>query len=152
MSNGLKEGAATQLFCCFLADVSTVTWGYPDHGGDSSEVQDQLKGVKRLQANKSALVGILVDGSVVTWGQSDYGGDSSRVQDQLKSVQQVQAAQSAFAAILADGSVVTWGKPDSGGDCLAVSDQFAYVCICAVSLAQSHLAVQNPTRFCLAYV
>eukprot|EP00435_Cladocopium_sp_Y103_P039449 s1029_g10.t1 len=91
------------------------------NGGDSSEVQDQLKGVQQVQAICSAFAAILADGSVVTWGNPDSGGDSSEVQDQLKGVQQVQATCSAFAAILADGSVVTWGDPDSGGDSSAVA-------------------------------
>ena len=85
-----------------------MTWGDPDFGGDSSEVQDQLKGVRQLPATPHAFAAILADGSVVTWGHPDFGGDSSEVQYQLKGVQQVQATETAFAAILADGSVVTW--------------------------------------------
>ena len=84
-----------------------MTWGNPYSGGDSSEVQDQLKGVQQVQATYGAFAAILVDGSVVTWGDPGSGGDSSYVQDQLKGVQQVQANCEAFAAILADGSVVT---------------------------------------------
>ena len=104
-----------------------VTWGYPDFGGDSSEVQEQLEGVQQIQANNGAFAAILADGLVVTWGEADSGGDSSEVQDQLKGVQQVQATSHAFAAILADGSVVTWSAPDFGGDSSAVATQFAYV-------------------------
>ena len=81
-----------------------MTWGDPDNGGDSSEVQDQLKGVQQVQAAESAFAAILADGLVVTWGDPDSGGDSSQVQDQLKGVQQVQTTGRAFAAILADGS------------------------------------------------
>ena len=40
----------------------------PASGGDSSEVQDQLKGVQQIQANCSAFAAILADESVVTWG------------------------------------------------------------------------------------
>ena len=100
-----------------------VTWGDPDWGGDSSEVQDQLKGVQQLQATDQAFAAILADGSVVTWGDPEFGGDSSEVQDQLKGVQQLQATSHAFAAILADGSVVTWGDPEYGGDSSEVQDQ-----------------------------
>ena len=43
-------------------------------GGDSSKVQNQLKGVQQVQATKSiffsAFAAILADGSVVTWGVS----------------------------------------------------------------------------------
>ena len=117
-----------------------MTWGDRDSGGDSSEVQDRLKGVQQVQSNQSAFVAILEDtdggarcclgrragsghGSVVTWGDPRYGGDSSEVQVRLKGVQQVQATEIAFAAILADGSVVTWGDPDSGGDSSKVQDR-----------------------------
>ena len=85
-----------------------MTWGDPGFGGDSSQVQDQLKGVQQIQATSSAFAAILADGLVVTWADPDYGGDSSEVQDQLKGVQQIQATYSAFAAILANGLVVTW--------------------------------------------
>ena len=54
-----------------------MTWGDPDSGGDSSEVQDRLKGVQQVQANDSAFAAILADGSVVTWGSPHFGGDSS---------------------------------------------------------------------------
>ena len=50
-----------------------VTWGDPDDGGDSSEVQDLLKGVQQVQATTGAFAAILADGSVVTWGDPAYG-------------------------------------------------------------------------------
>ena len=78
-------GAAFALFCC--GGDRVVTWGKSDYGGDSSEVQDRLKGVQQVQSNIRAFAAILADGSVVTWGDPDYGGDSSEVQDQLKGVQ-----------------------------------------------------------------
>ena len=66
-----------QSFSSILQDGSVVTWGDADFGGDSSAVQDQLKGVQQIQANSGALAAILEDGSVVTWGDADFGGDSS---------------------------------------------------------------------------
>ena len=102
---------------------SVVTWGDADYGGDCSVVQDQLKGVQKIQATHAAFAAILADGSVVTWGDAGHGGDSSAVRDQLKGVQQIQATERAFAAILADGSVVTWGRASCGGDSSAVQDQ-----------------------------
>ena len=116
--------AAFALYCS--GGDRVVTWGKPDYGdygGDSSQVQDQLKGVQQVQATLSAFAAILADGSVAAWGEPGFGGDSSQVQDQLKGVQQVQATSYAFAAILADGSVVTWGRPDFGGDSSQVQDQ-----------------------------
>ena len=133
-----KVAAAAAAFALFCPGGDrVVTWGDPDWGGDSSEVQDLLKGVQQIQATNYAFAAILADGSVVTWGDPDWGGDSSAVQDQLKGVQQVQAARDgAFAAILADGSVVTWGKPDFGGDSSKVQDQLK-----GVQQIQSNIAV-----------
>jgi hypothetical protein len=70
-----------QQFYAILADGSVVTLGSPDHGGDSSQVQDQLKNVQKISGTSAAFAAILGDGSVVPWGQPARGGDSSRVQD-----------------------------------------------------------------------
>ena len=117
--------AATALaFALFCSGGNrVVTWGHPGYGGDSSGVQDQLKGVQQIQATDNAFAALLADGLVVTWGDPGYGGDSSEVQDQLKGVKQIQSTYRAFAAILADGLVVTWGDPDDGGDSSEVQDQ-----------------------------
>ena len=40
------DGAFTAL----LADRSVVTWGHPHSGGDSSAVQNQVKGVQHVEA------------------------------------------------------------------------------------------------------
>jgi len=123
-----KLAATDEAFAFFCPGGDwVVTWGDPLSGGDSSEVQDQLKDVQQVQATNRAFAAILANGSVVTWGNPDYGGDSSEVQDRLKDVQQVQATYQAFAAILEDGSVVTWGHPPSGGDCSAVQDRLKNV-------------------------
>ena len=53
--------------------------GDPDFGGDSSEVQDQLRHVQQIQVTERAFAAILADRSVVTWGHPGYGGDSSEV-------------------------------------------------------------------------
>ena len=63
-----------------------MTWGQKDLGGDSRDVQAQLKDVQQIQASEGAFAAILGDGRVVTWGSASYGGDSSAVQDELKSV------------------------------------------------------------------
>ena len=85
-----------------------------------SAVQDQLRGVRQIQATVGAFAAILADGSVVTWGAAEYGGDSSAVQHQLRGVHQIQSTSCAFAAILGDGSVVTWGYGNQVGDSSAV--------------------------------
>ena len=79
---------AFALFC--PGGDRVVTWGPSGLGGDSSHVQEQLKGVQKVQASYGAFAAILTDGSVVTWGSPHFGGDSSQVQHQLKGVQQVQ--------------------------------------------------------------
>lgn len=61
-----------------------VTWGDARCGGDSSGVQDQLCGVRLVQASLGAFAALLEDGSVVTWGDAEHGADSSQVQHQLK--------------------------------------------------------------------
>ena len=57
---------AYALWC--HGDSTTVTWGDADCGGDSSAVQDQLRGVQQMQAGGYAFAAILADGSVVTLG------------------------------------------------------------------------------------
>ena len=111
----------------FHGDSILVTWGSEPWGGDSSAVQDQLKGVQQIQATDTAFAAILEDGSVVTWGHADCGGDSSAVQGQLRGVQQIQSTYGAFAAILEDGSVVTWGDAHFGGDSSEVRDELRRV-------------------------
>ena len=99
---------AFALWC--HGDSAVVTWGDAGRGGDSSAVQDQLKGLQQIQATEDAFAAILEDGSVVTWGKDESGGDSSAVGDQLKGVQRIQSTTAAFAAILGDGSIVTLGS------------------------------------------
>ena len=84
-----------------------MTWGHPEHGGDSSQVQEELRNVQHVQATARAFAAILESGAVVTWGDPAYGRDSSQVQEQLRSVQHIQATGGAFAAILESGAVVT---------------------------------------------
>eukprot|EP00434_Breviolum_minutum_P018334 symbB.v1.2.016175.t1/scaffold1227.1/size245474/2 len=118
--------AATRVAAFALwyhGDNEVMTWGQPHHGGDSSAVREQLRGVVQIQATSEAFAAILADGSVVTWGNADSGGDSSAVRDQLKGVLQIQATYGAFAAILEDGSVVSWGDTEHGGDNSAVREQ-----------------------------
>ena len=87
-----------------------VTWGDPIYGGDSSQVQEQLRNVQHIQAiGDGAFAAILESGAVVTWGNPSHGGDSSQAQEQLRNVQHMQATDCAFAAILESGAVVTWG-------------------------------------------
>eukprot|EP00435_Cladocopium_sp_Y103_P035419 s149_g9.t1 len=118
-----KLAATARAFAMWcLGGDGIVTWGDPSYGGNSSDVQDLLKGVRQVQGTKYAFAAIVADGSVVTWGNPHYGGKSSAVQDQLRDVEQIQATKFAFAALLATGRVVTWGDPDWGGDSSRVED------------------------------
>jgi len=81
----VQQIQATQsAFAAILADGSVVSWGDAKAGGDSSAVQDQLRGVQQIQATQRAFAAILADGSVVTWGAAVSGGDSSGVQNVLR--------------------------------------------------------------------
>ena len=64
-----------------------MTWGDPDCGGDSSQVQEQLRSIQHTQATNSAFAAILESGAVVTCGDADWGADSSQVQELLRNVE-----------------------------------------------------------------
>ena len=62
-------------FAAILSDGGVVTWGDPGDGGDSSEVQDQLRNVQQIQATESAFDGLNllhVPELIFTW-QSSHG-------------------------------------------------------------------------------
>ena len=82
-----------------------VTWGYADHGGDSSSVQAELQEVGTIYSTARAFAAKLADGRVVTWGHAGYGGDSSSVQADLKHVDTISSINSAFAAGRACGNM-----------------------------------------------
>ena len=95
-----KLAATHGAFALYDHEDDLITWGDPDLGGDSSQVQKQLRNVQCIQATKYAFAAILESGAVVTWGSPEFGGDSSQVQEQLGSVQHIQAAsEGAFAAV-----------------------------------------------------
>ena len=60
-----------------------MTWGDPLSGGDSSEVQAQLRNVQQIQATCRAFAAIVADGSIVTWGNASSGADCSKVLDEI---------------------------------------------------------------------
>ena len=106
-------------FAARLGHGSVVTWGWGPWGGESQDVQPQLRSVRQIQASEGAFAAILCDGRVVTWG--DWGKSSWTIPlPQDLCAKHIQATQSAFAAILADESVVTWGNSECGGDSLPV--------------------------------
>ena len=60
--------SSSSAFAAILASGKVVTWGDPEDGGDSREVQDRLVGVQAIQSTGWAFAAILSDGSVATWG------------------------------------------------------------------------------------
>ena len=67
-------------FAALLADGSVVSWGTYTHGGDSEDIQDQLKNIQFIAKTAMAFCAVTRDGKVVTWGRQDEGGDSSGIQ------------------------------------------------------------------------
>eukprot|EP00913_Durusdinium_trenchii_P019074 g17926.t2 len=116
------------LTCCMYSLACSAHLTLQRHADElgifHSDVQDQLKHVREIQASRSAFAAVLADGSIVAWGNAREGGDMSvSIREQLRDVQELQASDGAFAARLADGSVVTWGSPRCGGDCSQVQAQ-----------------------------
>ena len=101
----------SNFFVWIESNNQVVTWGKYGCGGESWQVQEQLKRgrVRQVSASAEAFAAILEDETVVTWGNDTGGGDSSGVQDQLRSVQEICGSEEAFAARLADGILLPGG-------------------------------------------
>ena len=59
----LDRNHVSGAFAAILDDGSVVTWGHAAGGGDSRDVQDELKNVQQIQATGYAFAAILADGS-----------------------------------------------------------------------------------------
>ena len=105
---GPKLSSTAYAFALVKVDGSVVTWGDPDAGADSREVQPLLRNVEEVYGTCFAFAALLTDGSVITWGHPESGGDSSGVE--LKNVQRIVSSTACFAAQLRDGRVITWGR------------------------------------------
>jgi len=114
-----------RAFAALKGDGSVITWGDDQDGGDSSEVQNELKeGVETICSNKFAFAALKDNGSVITWGDENYGGDSSAVQNELQGgVETIYSTGYAFAGLKRNGSIVTWGAPNQGGDSSMVQEK-----------------------------
>ena len=88
------KAAGGGAFAAILESGAVVTWGHPEFGGDSSEVQEQLRNVQHIQATDAAFAAILESGFVVTWGDPEFGGDRRQVLERLRNVQHIQAIPS----------------------------------------------------------
>jgi len=56
---------------------NVITWGYPDYGGDSSEVQSKLrawqlckKNIIKIYSTINAFAAIDNNGNIITWGET----------------------------------------------------------------------------------
>ncbi|CAK9116138.1 unnamed protein product [Durusdinium trenchii] len=121
-----------------------VTWGEADFGGDSSQVETELREVVRLQASEGAFAAVCgAERRVVAWGHPDFGGVTPlEAMQPVKEVTCLCASEAAFAAVCGRGRVVTWGHPHFGGDSGAVAAQLTsvrhVVATCAAFCALRH--------------
>ena len=60
-----------------------MSWGERYFGADSSELQDQLRGVRQMCGTEAAFAVLLKDTSVVTWGHVGLGGCRCELPHQL---------------------------------------------------------------------
>ena len=102
-----------------------ITWGHEGKGGDSNDVQDQLKDVKKVVAAYSCLINDLSFAALTNNGQVvHWGGQYEKLYPNVASdldVVDLSATSCALALILSDGTVMTWGDPEGGGDSSAVN-------------------------------
>eukprot|EP00439_Symbiodinium_sp_Y106_P019093 s2984_g2.t1 len=109
---GTYDGRA---FAMIGRDGSVVTWGQDSLGGDSTEVQHQLRNVQQIKGTRGAFAATLEDGSVCTWGETRQDATFEAVCHELRDVRKLQASFGAFAAVRGDGTVVAWGSHSHGG-------------------------------------
>jgi alpha-tubulin suppressor-like RCC1 family protein len=104
--------ANDSAFAALREDGSVVTWGNPFQGGDSADIQEDLRGcVEHICPNKHAFAALTKSGSVVAWGNIYTGGDASKVQEELASeVVRIFATPSCFLAVKSDKTIVAWGE------------------------------------------
>ena len=86
-----------------------VTWGDCDSGGDSGEVQDELRGVEQICSTEQAFAALTGDGQVVAWGDARRGGSAAQGELKDQVVERIYSSASTFVALLGSGRVVKWG-------------------------------------------
>lgn len=67
---------SSSAFAALRNDGSVIAWGKPACGGDTGEVDEELKDVLQIHSSWGAFAAILEDRTVVCWGDPDKGGDS----------------------------------------------------------------------------
>ena len=126
-SNVTTLYANAQAFAAMKTDHSVVCWGMADHGGDCSDIAEELSCTETIFSNAKSFAAIQGGGRVVTWGGTvetvgQSGADSSGV-DLSTDVVTISATSMAYAALTLNGSVITWGHSRFGGDSTSVASQ-----------------------------
>eukprot|EP00945_MAST-04E_sp_MAST-4E-sp1_P005506 g5506.t1 len=134
--------ATDGAFAALMKDKTVVTWGKETGGGDSRQVKNRLKNIKKVVANMLSFVALKEDGTVVTWGNKFAGGDvESPVQRcyvryrrsmngnvlvhiwvrlMVVTIEEIYAGSEAFVAIRKDQGMITWGDSQYGaGLCMS---------------------------------
>ena len=117
-----RSFSTNNAFAALKEDVSVITWGVPQHGGDSSAVSGDLQsGVTKIFSTGSAFAALkglpLSPGEVYTVAEI-----AVLLALSCNPMSRKSSPSGAFAALKEDGSVVTWGHSDYGGNSSAVSD------------------------------
>jgi len=125
----VKNFGATAIL---TSDSSVVAWGDTEYGGNTSQVQAQLRvDVQAIYSNDKAFAALKADSSVVSWGNP--GSQMKAASEPLANLQENGVVQSIFqnilaiAALRADGGVFALGDSVSGGDCSHVQRQLVDV-------------------------
>ncbi len=146
LRNVTSISATERSFAAIREGGGVVAWGFPDYGGDTSDVEtDLISDVTSITGNRGSFAAIKANGSVVTWGDLDPtnsgGGNSSSVQDMLFDVTSITGTDLAFSAIKDDGHAVTWGRDTLGGDSSDVQDELVSVISISASSGGAFAAI-----------
>ncbi len=114
---------------CALKKGNVITWGDDSMGGNSSEVQQELKDIIHISNTRKAFCALRKDGKIITWGYSLWGGDSSMIVflDGEK-VEQVISCDNSFCLKTNYNRLIIFGKlskninPFSAPICLNFTD------------------------------
>eukprot|EP01064_Diplonema_japonicum_P035111 TRINITY_DN7512_c0_g1_i1.p1 TRINITY_DN7512_c0_g1~~TRINITY_DN7512_c0_g1_i1.p1 ORF type:complete len:444 (+),score=105.04 TRINITY_DN7512_c0_g1_i1:1334-2665(+) len=108
----VTHGSCTTA-AALLSDGTVFTCGNPLFGGDSSSVQEALRGIKKVVGFGSGFAAITAASRVVVWGMGCALDQQLRAV--LTDVVDLTTTYGAVAARHACGKVTVWGSPDYGG-------------------------------------
>ncbi len=108
-SGVIKILANDYAFVAFKDDGTVVSWGYPEFGGDSSQVSHKLTNIKTICIDTFGFYALREDGTVIHWGRQ-YDEKNPINVDNLVGIKAIYSAVDAFVAVKEDGSIVTMGN------------------------------------------